>query len=141
MLEAVSLAEFKSQSLEIKEVGTVTEVKKAVVSVVGLPTCLYAQMVNFPNNMVGMVVGYDEKKVSILVFGDVINIKAGDQVVGKAEPFELPVGNGFVGRVVNSMSVPLDGKGKIEADDTYPVFRVAPGNLTCETESSKSFRS
>jgi len=127
MLEAVSLAKFKSQSLEIKEVGTVTEVKKAVVSVVGLPTCLYGQMVNFPNNMVGMVVGYDEKKVSVLVFGDVINIKAGDQVVGKAEPFELPVGNGFVGRVVNSMSVPLDGKGKIEADEGYPVFRVAPG--------------
>jgi F-type H+-transporting ATPase subunit alpha len=127
MLEAVSLAKFKSQSLEIKEVGTVTEVKKAVVSVVGLPTCLYGQMVNFPNDMVGMVVGYDEKKVSVLVFGDVINIKAGDQVVGKAEPFELPVGNGFIGRVVNSMSVPLDGKGKIEADDGYPVFRVAPG--------------
>jgi F-type H+-transporting ATPase subunit alpha len=74
-----------------------------------------------------MVVGYDEKKVSILVFGDVINIKAGDQVIGKAEPFELPVGNGFIGRVVNSMSVPLDGKGKIEADEGYPVFRVAPG--------------
>jgi len=127
MLEAISLAKFKSQSLEIKEVGTVTEVKKAVVSVVGLPTCLYGQMVNFPNDMVGMVVGYDEKKVSVLVFGDVINIKAGDQVVGKAEPFELPVGNGFVGRVVNSMSVPLDGKGKIEADEGYPVFRVAPG--------------
>ncbi|MCH7570086.1 MAG: F0F1 ATP synthase subunit alpha [Deltaproteobacteria bacterium] len=127
MLEAISLAKFKPQSFEIKEIGTVIEVKKAVVSVVGLPTCLFGQMVNFPNDMVGMVVGYDEKKVSVLVFGDVINIKAGDQVVGKAEPFELPVGNGFVGRVVNSMSVPLDGKGKIEADEGYPVFRVAPG--------------
>jgi len=127
MLEAISLAKFKSQSLEIKEVGTVTEVKKAVVSVVGLPTCLFGQMVDFPNNLIGMVIGYDEEKVSVLVFGDVTNIKAGDQVVGKAEPFKLPVGNGFVGRVVNSMSVPLDGKGKVEADDAYPVFRVAPG--------------
>ena len=127
MLEAVSLDKFKSQSFEIKEVGTVVEVKKAVASIVGLPSCLFGQMVNFPNDLAGMVVGFDEKKVSVLVFGDVTNIKPGDQVIGKTEPFEVPVGNGFVGRVVNSLSRPLDGRGKVEADDSYPVFRVAPG--------------
>ena len=127
MLEAVSLDKFKSQSFEIKEVGTVVEVKKAVASISGLPSCLFGQMVYFPNDMDGMVVGFDEKKVSVLVFGDVTNIKPGDQVIGKTEPFKVPVGNGFVGRVVNSLSRPLDGRGKVEADDSYPVFRVAPG--------------
>jgi len=99
MLEAVSLDKFKSQSFEIKEVGTVVEVKKAVASIVGLPSCLFGQMVYFPNDLDGMVVGFDEKKVSVLVFGDVTNIKPGDQVIGKTEPFEVPVGNGFVGRI------------------------------------------
>ncbi len=127
MLEAVSLDKFKSQSFEIKEVGTVVEVKKAVASIVGLPSCLYGQMVYFPNDLEGMVVGFDENTVSVLVFGDVTNIKPGDQVIGKAEPFLVPVGNGFVGRVVNALARPLDGKGKVERDDLYPVFRVAPG--------------
>jgi len=127
MLEAISLDKFKPQSLEIKEVGKVIEVKKAVVSIDGLPSCLYGQMVQFASGLTGMVVGFDEKKVSALVFGDVTNIKPGDQVIGKREPFNIPVGNGFVGRVVNSLSRPLDGKGKVEAGDSYPVFRVAPG--------------
>ncbi len=127
MLEAVSLAKFKPQSFEIKEIGTVIEVKKAVASIIGLPSCLFGQLVHFPNGLDGMVVGFDEKKVSVLVFGDVTQIKSGDEVVGKAEPFKVPVGNGFVGRVVDSLAKPLDGKGKVEADDSYPVFRVAPG--------------
>ncbi len=127
MLKAVSLDKFKPQAFEIKETGTVTEVKKSVTTIVGLPFCLYGQKVHFPNDLQGMVVGFDEEKVMALVFGDETQIKSGDQVVGKAEPFNLPVGNGFVGRVVDSLCRPLDGKSKVEADDSYPAFRVAPG--------------
>jgi len=127
MLEAVSLDKFKPQAFEIKEIGTVREVKKSITTIVGLPSCLYGQMVHFPNNLQGMVVGFDEEKVMALVLGDETQIKSGDQVIGKAEPFKVPVGERFVGRVVDSLSRPCDGKGKVEADDTYPVFRVAPG--------------
>jgi len=127
MLKAVSLDKFKPQAFEIKETGTVTEVKKSVTTIEGLPFCLYGQKVHFPNDLQGMVVGFDEEKVMALVFGDETQIKSGDQVVGKAEPFNLPVGNGFVGRVVDSLCRPLDGKSNVEADDSYPAFRVAPG--------------
>ena len=127
MLEAVSFDKFKPKSFEWKEIGTVTEVKKAVAAIEGLPTCLYGQMVYFPNDLKGMVVGFDEKRVMALVFGDETQIKSGDQVVGKAEPFKVPVGDGFVGRIVDSLAKPLDGKGNIEENDLYPVFRIAPG--------------
>jgi len=127
MFETVCLDKFKPQAFEIKEIGTVTEVKKAVASIVGLPSCLYGQMVHFPHDLRGMVVGFDEEKVMALVLGDETQIKSGVEVVSKTEPFMVPVGEGFVGRVVDSLSRPCDGKGKVEADDMYPVFRVAPG--------------
>src|SRR3989304_3732474 len=74
-----------------------------------------------------MVIGFNEQKVTVLILGDETRIKSGDEVHGKQEPFKVPVGKAFVGRVVDSLSRPRDGRGKIEADDAYPVFRVAPG--------------
>ncbi|MGH7272864.1 MAG: F0F1 ATP synthase subunit alpha [Nitrospiria bacterium] len=127
MFETICLDKFKPRPFEVKETGKVTEVKKAIASIVGLPLCLYGQMVHFPSNLKGMVVGFDEQKVTALVLGDETQIKPGDEVIGKAEPFKVPVGAGFVGRVVDSLSRPCDGRGKVEADDFYPVFRVAPG--------------
>ncbi|MFQ5541435.1 MAG: F0F1 ATP synthase subunit alpha [Candidatus Binatia bacterium] len=127
MFEAVSLDKFKPQAFEVKEVGRVTEVRKAIASIVGLPSCLYGQMVHFSNDVKGMVVGFDEEKVMAQVLGDETQIKSGDEVISRAEPFKVPVGRGFVGRVVDSLSRPCDGQGKVEADDFYHVFRVAPG--------------
>lgn len=127
MFETVYLDKYKPRAFEIKEIGTVTEAKKGVASIVGLPFCLYGQMVHFPNDVKGMVVGFNEEKVMALVLGDETQIKSGDEVIGKAEPFKVPVGEGFVGRVVDSLSRPCDGRGKVGADDFYPVFRVAPG--------------
>jgi len=127
MFEAVSLDKFKPQTFETREIGAVVEVKKAIASIVGLPFCLYGQMVHFPNGLKGMVVGFNEQKVMALVLGDETQLKAGDEVISKAEPFQVPVGEGFVGRVVDSLSRPCDGRGKVETDEVYPVFRIAPG--------------
>ena len=127
MFETVGLDRFKPRSFEVKEIGTVREVKKAIASIVGLPFCLYGQVVHFPNDLKGMVVGFDEEKVMALVLGDETEIKSGDEVIGKAEPVKVSVGEGFVGRVVDSLSTPSDGHGRVEPDDFYPVFRVAPG--------------
>ena len=127
MFENVSLDNFRRPTFEIREVGRVEEVRKAVASIVGLPSCLYGQTVNFPNDLKGMVIGFNEQKVTALILGDDTRIKSGDEVHGKQEPFKVPVGKAFVGRVVDSLSRPRDGRGKIEADDAYPVFRVAPG--------------
>src|SRR3990172_10483103 len=70
MLEKVSLDNLESSLLETKEVGTIKEIKKAIASVVGLPSCLYGQMVHLPNDLKGMVIGFDEEEVMVLVLGD-----------------------------------------------------------------------
>jgi F-type H+-transporting ATPase subunit alpha len=127
MFEKISLDKFRPQTFETKEVGTVIEIKKAIASVAGLPNCLYGQMVYFPNDLMGMVVGFNEDRVMVMVLGDETQLKSGDEVVGKAEPFRVPVGDRFIGRVVDALGRPCDGRGKIEADDAYEAFKVAPG--------------
>src|SRR5438034_4074021 len=97
MFERISLDKFRPQTFETREIGTVIGVKKAIASIVGLPFCLYGQMVHFPNDLAGMVVGFDEDKVMALVLGDETQLKSGDEVIGKAEPFQVPVGERFVG--------------------------------------------
>jgi F-type H+-transporting ATPase subunit alpha len=127
MFETVYLDKFRPRTVEIRETGRVTEVKKAIASIVGLPSCLYGQMVQFPNDLHGMVLGFTEDKVMALVLGDDTQIKSGDEVIGRAEPFKVPVGTGFIGRVVDSLLRPCDGQGKVEPEDAYPAFRVAAG--------------
>ena len=127
MFERISLAKFRPQAFETRELGTVLEVKKAIASIAGLPFCLYGQMVHFPNDLKGMVVGFNEDKVMALVLGDETQLRSGDEVIGKAEPFQVPVGEQFIGRVVDSLARPCDGRGKVDADELYPAFRVAPG--------------
>src|SRR5947209_3286964 len=109
MFEKISLDKFRPQTFETREIGTVIEVKKAIATIVGLPFCLYGQMVHFPNDLAGMVVGFDEEKVMALVLGDETQLKSGDEVIGKAEPFQVPVGERFVGRIVDAI---LNQRGK-----------------------------
>src|SRR5205823_2566339 len=73
------------------------------------------------------VVGFDEEKVMALVLGDETQLKSGDEVIGKAEPFQVPVGERFVGRIVDALGNACDGRGKVEAAELYEAFRVAPG--------------
>src|SRR5438445_777628 len=127
MFEKISLDKFRPQTFETREIGTVIEVKKAIATIVGLPFCLYGQMVHFPNDLAGMVVGFDEEKVMALVLGDETQLKSGDEVIGKAEPFQVPVGERFVGRIVDALGNACDGRGKVEAAELYQAFRVAPG--------------
>jgi F-type H+-transporting ATPase subunit alpha len=127
LFERISLDKFKPQTFETRELGTVVGVKKAIASIVGLPFCLYGQMVHFPNDLKGMVVGFNEDTVMALVLGDETQLKAGDEVTGTAEPFQVPVGARFAGRIVDSLARPCDGRGKVEAEEYDPVFRVAPG--------------
>src|SRR2546425_3899523 len=82
MFERVSLDKFRPQTFETREIGTVIGVKKAIASITGLPFCLYGQMVHFPNDLAGMVVGFNEEKVMALVLGDETQLKSGDEVIG-----------------------------------------------------------
>src|SRR3989338_6248937 len=125
---------------ELREVGTVKSVRELIVRVTGLPSCLNGQMVEFANGARGMVMGFSEHEVQVLVFGGKGRIRAGDEVYNRGEEFHVPVGDAFLGRVVNSLGEPMDGRGPIASTERYPVFGEAPGvmervpvNQTMET--------
>jgi F-type H+-transporting ATPase subunit alpha len=125
---------------DIKEVGYVESVRKFIVIAKGLPSCMNGQIVEFAHNIQGLVMGFTEEKVQILVLGDVTSIRAGDEVYNKGKFLNLPVSKAFLGRVVNGLCQAQDGLKPIEAKEYLPVFRVAPGvmervpvNKTLET--------
>lgn len=116
-----------SAQFEAREVGLVQTVRKFIVIVKGLSSCMNGQIVEFANGTLGMVMGFTEDKVQILVLGDATLIRIGSEVYNKGQSLNLPVSEAFLGRVVNSLCQPQDGLGPIEAKEFYPVFRVAPG--------------
>jgi len=111
---------------EVREVGRVKSVRELVARVVGLPSCMNGQMVEFSNGALGMVMGFTEHEVQILMFGGKRDIRAGDEVYHRGEEFCVPIGEAFLGRIVNSLCEPMDGRGPIAAADRYPVFGDAP---------------
>jgi len=117
----------KIAPLEIKDTGTIQEIKKGIVGISGLPSCINGQLVELGSDLLGMIIGFNEDKVSALVLGDETRLSIGDVVYAEPGIFEIPVGNNFIGRTVNALARPVDGKGKIEESDFQPIFRDAPG--------------
>ena len=113
-------------TVEIHEVGVVKSVHKFIVFVKGLPSCVNGQMVEFVNGLKGLVIGFNEEEVQILVLGSASGIKAGDEVYNKGRFLMLPADDGFLGRIVDSLCEVQDGLGPIQAARDYPVFRDAP---------------
>jgi F-type H+/Na+-transporting ATPase subunit alpha len=114
-------------AFEVKEVGLVLSVRKFIIIAKGLPSCMNGQIVEFANGARGLVMGFTEEKVQILVLGDASSIRAGDDVYNKGESLKLPVGSAFIGRVIDALCQPQDGLGPIEGEQVLPVFKVAPG--------------
>ena len=114
-------------AFEVREVGTVKSVRDLIVRVTGLPSCMSGQKVEFANGALGMVMGYTEHEVQVLVFGGKGRIRAGDEVYNRGEEFLVPVGEPFIGRIVNSLCEPMDGGGPIDAVERVPAFGEAPG--------------
>ncbi|MBU1124783.1 MAG: F0F1 ATP synthase subunit alpha, partial [Candidatus Omnitrophica bacterium] len=117
----------QSASFEVREIGHVLSVRKFIIFAEGLPSCINGQMVEFANGVRGLVMGFTAQRIQILVLGDASGIRAGDEVYNKGESLNLPVGDAFVGRVVNGLCQPQDGVGPIVHKEFYPVFKVAPG--------------
>lgn len=114
-------------NLEIKEVGIVEEIKYGIIRTSGLPSCIYGQLVELSGGVKGMVIGFDPSEVSIIVLGDDRRISVGDSISSQSELLSVPVGEGFIGRIVDCLGQPLDGKGPIASEDPLPVFREAAG--------------
>jgi F-type H+-transporting ATPase subunit alpha len=120
------------EPLEIKEVGVVEEIRQGIVKISGLPNCIYGQMLEVGRGLKGMVIEFNPYTVLGIVFGDEQKIKIGDSVYSQGRPLHAPVGNAFIGRIVNSLCQPIDNKGEIIATDNRLVFNPAAGVMERE---------
>jgi F-type H+-transporting ATPase subunit alpha len=118
-------------TIRIKELGRVKEVKKNIARVEGLSLFMNGQLVHFASGIKGMIVGFTEGDILVLILGDEAQVRIGEEVYSKVEEFKIPVGEGFLGRVVNALAEPVDGKGPIQSEtlENYPVFREAPETM------------
>ncbi len=112
------------------EVGTVLEVGDGIARVFGLDNVVAGELVEFPNNITGMALNLEEDNVGVVIFGDDRTIKEGDEVKRTERITEVPVGEAMLGRVVNPLGQPIDGKGPIETSEARRVEVIAPGIVT-----------
>ncbi|MBN2301830.1 MAG: F0F1 ATP synthase subunit alpha [Lentisphaerae bacterium] len=116
----------KIDLLKLKENGVVAEIRQDVVNVTGLTNCMNGQLVTLGQASRGVIVGFDPDYVLVLVVHESGSIKPGDKVTTALDEFRVPVGEGFIGRKVNALARPSDGKGPIKETMSYPIFNVAP---------------
>ncbi|HLA17889.1 MAG TPA: F0F1 ATP synthase subunit alpha, partial [Dehalococcoidia bacterium] len=108
------------------DVGTVVEAGDGIARIYGLRGCMYSELLEFPNGVMGMALNLEEDIVGAIIMGEYKNIKEGDEVRSTGRIVRLPVGEGLIGRVVDPLGQPLDGKGPVKADKTRPAERIAP---------------
>jgi len=113
-------------AVAVANVGTVVEVGDGIARVYGLSNAAYNELLQFPNDIIGLALNLEEDNVGAVILGDFTQIKEGDEVRATGRVVEVPVGDALVGRVIDPLGRPLDGKGLIKADKTRPVERVAP---------------
>ena len=109
------------------EVGTVLEVGDGIARVYGLDNVQAGELVEFPGNITGMALNLQEDNVGVVIFGSDRTIKEGDEVKRTERIAEIPVGEGLLGRVVDPLGVPIDGKGPIASTETRLIETIAPG--------------
>ena len=116
--------------LELLDTGSVMTVGDGVAMVHGLKNAMLSELVEFSNGTLGMILSLDEDSVGVVIFGDDSEIKEDDVVTRTNRIVEIPVGDGFLGRVVNPLGQPIDGLGAISSSKTRPIERIAPGVIT-----------
>jgi F-type H+-transporting ATPase subunit alpha len=113
--------------IDVREVGTVLEVGDGIARVYGLSGVMAGEMVEFPNGSIGLAFNLEENSVGVIILGDYLTIQEGDEVKALGTLLSVPVGDAVVGRVLDPLGNPLDGKGPIQSDQTRPVEVIATG--------------
>ena len=108
-------------------VGTIRELGDGVAKVEGLSGVMLNEMIEFPGGLYGIALNLEETEVGTILVGDYTEVKEGEEVRTTGKLLSVPVGKGLLGRVVNALGQPIDGKGPIKSDITYPVEKIAPG--------------
>lgn len=119
-----------STKFEVADTGTVIQVADGITRIHGLAKAMEGELLEFPNEIYGMVLNLEEDNVGAVLLGDHKNINEGDIVKTTGRVVEVPVGDEMLGRVVNSLGQPIDGKGPIKTTKTRPIERVASGVIS-----------
>ncbi|MFC1489968.1 F0F1 ATP synthase subunit alpha [Candidatus Latescibacterota bacterium] len=120
------ISEFKIE-LDVDEVGTVIHIGDGVARVYGLRNCVYSELIEFPNGVMGMALNLEEENIGCILFGSDTLVKEGDTAKRTGRVMSVPVGDEILGRVVNPLGQPIDGKGDIKSVEIKPVDIKAPG--------------
>src|ERR1700744_74785 len=127
------LEEIKSQIVSLKtdvaqsNIGTVREISDGVAKIEGLSGAALNEMLEFPGGITGIALNLEETEVGAIIIGEFSKIKEGDKVRTTGKLLQVPVGKALLGRVVDALGKPIDGKGDIKSDVYYPVEKLAPG--------------
>ena len=119
-----------SSQLDVSDVGTVIQVADGIARVHGLENAMQGELLQFPGDVYGMVLNLEEDNVGVVLLGSASNIEEGDIVKTTGRVVEVPVGDALLGREVNSLGQPIDGKGPIQTDKFRKIERVASGVIT-----------
>ncbi|MBP9854361.1 MAG: F0F1 ATP synthase subunit alpha [Candidatus Omnitrophica bacterium] len=115
--------------LKYVEIGHVRSIRGCIVIIEGLNSCVYGQLVTIGLSTIANIVGFNQKEAYGLLLKETDHVKTGDEVRASLEPFTVPVGDKFIGRIVNSLCEPQDGLGPVVPDAYNPIFAVAPSIL------------
>ena len=119
-----------ASTLDVSDVGTVIQVADGIARVHGLENAMQGELLEFPGEVYGMVLNLEEDNVGVVLLGSARNINEGDTVKTTGRVVEVPVGDALVGRVVNALGQPIDGKGPIQTNKYRKIERVASGVIT-----------
>ncbi|MDX1594017.1 MAG: F0F1 ATP synthase subunit alpha, partial [Gammaproteobacteria bacterium] len=115
---------------EVRTQGTVVSLTDGIVRIHGLADVMAGEMIEFPGNTYGLALNLERDSVGAVILGEYKHISEGDSVKTTGRILEVPVGEPLLGRVVDALGMPIDGKGPIESEQTSPVEKVAPGVIT-----------
>src|SRR5713101_4928050 len=110
-----------------QKVGIVREIGDGVAKIEGLTDAMLNEMIDFGNGVTGLALNLEETEVGAIILGEYASVKEGQEVRTTGKLLQVPVGKGLLGRVVNVLGQPVDGKGPIKNETTYPVEKIAPG--------------
>src|SRR5678815_195901 len=113
--------------IDVSEIGTVVSVGDGIARVHGLERVMAGELLAFPHEVMGLALNLEESQVGVVLLGEYTAIREGDQVKRTGRIMEVPVGEALIGRVVNTLAQPIDGRGPIVSDKSLPVERIAPG--------------
>ncbi len=114
-------------SVAKQNVGVVREISDGVAKIEGLTDAMLNEMLDFGNGIIGLALNLEETEVGAIILGDYLSVREGTEVRTTGKLLSVPVGKGLLGRVVNTLGQPVDGKGPITATAQYPVEKIAPG--------------